>query len=67
MVLIAQELQQLKELFLDLHEKGKKAGLNINLNKTKILSRTETQDVIEIENVPIETKEEIVYLGQLIT
>ena len=49
-----------------LQKKGKEAGLIMNLDETKILSKTPEQSNIEIDNISIEFTDNIIYLGQLI-
>ena len=65
-VMITNELEQLKQMVLELNEASKIAGLNINLSKTKIFSKSKMHEPIVIENIPLEGKDEVIYLGQLI-
>ncbi len=68
--LIAKKREELEIMILELDEVGKKAGLKINFEKTKILSNTrgggENAGLI-IGDQKIEEVEEIKYLGQIIS
>ncbi len=57
---------ELTNLIRELNEAAKKAGLSININKTKILSTNPNLE-INIDNSKIEIVDEVVYLGQLIS
>lgn len=48
------------------NESGK-AGLTMNLNKTKIMSNSSQNDIIKVNNEQIEYVNEYIYLGQLIS
>ncbi len=65
-MLIVSRIEDLEKMLKDLNEGEKKAGLNINLEKTKILSRNRETDIL-LDNQKLEKVEEIVYLGQLVS
>ncbi len=65
-ILITSERKQLNRMIDDLNKQGRVAGLNINMEKSKILT-TENDMEILIDNVRLETVEEIIYLGQNIS
>ena len=65
-ILIAKNEGELNEMLQELNAKGKKAGLQINWNKTKIMSSGHEPSIV-VEGINIENTSEIIYLGQLIS
>lgn len=57
----------LQEMLDQINEESKKAGLQINIEKTKIISNRNLNMDIGLENSTIEKVEEFTYLGQLIS
>ncbi len=51
----------------ELDQKGRKTGLTINKDKTKILSQNTEEDAKTVKGEKIEIVTEAIYLGQLIT
>ncbi|XKL63185.1 hypothetical protein PGB90_005549 [Kerria lacca] len=66
-VIIAGSFNQLEEMLHELDNQGREAGLNINTNKTKILTNNSLQRKIKISGTQIENITETIYLGQLIS
>lgn len=66
LVIISGNLTELEQMITELNDLGKEAGLNINMTKTKILTK-DLNSEIKIDGKKIETVPEIIYLGQLIT
>jgi len=66
-VLVAESAEQLQILLDELNTESKKAGMEINLSKTKILSNETNKKEIKIDETPLETTDKIIYLGQLIS
>ncbi len=64
MVLIAENSEKLKNMVEKLNREGRKAGLEINYQKTEILGKGGKNN-IQIERETVEEVEELVYLGQL--
>ena len=64
-VIIANNVRELTEMINEINKLGKQAGLNINMTKTKILTKN-TETEIRIDNAAIEKVTEITYLGQTI-
>ena len=65
-VLFSHDLKELEGMMNELSEAGKPAGLNINFEKTKILSK-HSEKSVKIKGREIEKVEEVVYLGQLLS
>ncbi len=66
-VLIAKNENELQTMMTELNEKSKIAGLSINFDKTKILSRSKKINFnFNLNNINIEIVNKFVYLGQLI-
>ncbi len=66
-VLLAPTVEELRTMICELEEAGDKAGLEMNLQKTKILKTNEQNIDIEIKGNKIEVVENVIYLGQLIS
>lgn len=65
-VLVSENVDELEEMMNDLNREGKESGLEISIEKTKILGKKENMKDIRINQEKIEWVEEIVYLGQRI-
>ena len=65
-VLISESDEELKSMIKEINEAGQKAGLMINLEKTKTMSSNHELQ-IKIDNKNIENTNEIIYLGQTIS
>lgn len=67
--LIEEELEQLQKNIQILKTEGTKAGLKINMKKTKtmVFGKKEVDNKLEVLNQEIENVEEFVYLGSLMT
>jgi hypothetical protein len=63
-VIISEDLDQLKDMIKELQDASSKIGLEMNVDKTKILSPT--QEKISINNKNIEVVNDYVYLGHKI-
>ena len=63
-ILIAKSKQELNEMIQTLNEEGKKKGLTMNINKTKILSKGNDKTKIMIDKKEVEEVNKIIYLGQ---
>lgn len=63
-VVISNDINQLKDMLEELQETSKQIGLKMNLNKTKIMTSEET--AITIEGCTLEHVEEYIYLGHAI-
>lgn len=50
-----------------LSDESSKAGLSMNLNKTKIMTNSILTEIIKVNNEQIEYVHEYIYLGQLIS
>ena len=61
-VLFSHDLKELEDMINELNEAGKPAGLCINFEKTKILSKN-SEIVVKIDGREIEKVTEVVYLG----
>lgn len=66
-VLLSNNKQELEEMIEELNDEGKKKGLSMNIEKTKIISKEEDEPKIEIDGKKIEVVKELVYLGQKVT
>lgn len=67
-VLISDNMEDIKKMTKDLREAAGTIGLKMNINKTKVMSNREDATPIEIEGEKkIEIVEEYIYLGQLIS
>ena len=66
-VLVAESAENLQSMIDDLVMESKKAGLEVNLSKTKILSNEKNPKLIKIGETLLENTEKIIYLGQLIS
>lgn len=64
LVLISTDVQELNTMINELDEQSRKVGLKMNLNKTKIISSSQ-QDVI-VNSTVIEKVEYYIYLGHKI-
>ena len=63
---MAETLEQLQCMINELNVAGKKAGLEMNVGKTKIMTNNISKPELKIDNINIEYVDEIVYLGQKI-
>lgn len=63
-VVISTDADELEQMMAVLDIAAKKVGLNLNLNKIKIMSNSDKQFGIEQQSV--ETVEEYIYLGNII-
>ena len=61
-VLFSSDINELEGMLNELNELGKPAGLRINFEKTKILSKN-SEHVVRLEGTELEKVEEVVYLG----
>ena len=66
-VLVAESAEHLQIMLDDLYSESKKAGMEINLSKTKIFSNENNQKPIKIGETCLERTDKIIYLGQLIS
>ncbi len=66
MVLIVKNIDELEVMLTELITEGRKAGLNINFQKTKILGKGEKKN-IRVGEETIDEVDEIVYLGPLLS
>lgn len=65
-VLLANSMNQLTEMIIELDNQSKTTGLSINTYKTKILTKHGNQEKIKINGNDIEiVKEVLTYLGQI--
>ncbi len=67
MVVVAGSADDLQVMLEELSCESYKAGMVINLTKTKILNNSGQPNKIKIGGETIETVDNIIYLGQLIT
>jgi hypothetical protein len=67
-VLFANNLETLQTMMEELQKESIKSGLNINIDKTKIMTNKHTEDdrKIQLNNQEIEKINNFVYLGQMI-
>jgi hypothetical protein len=66
--LISNDLEKLQDLLNEVHEESEKYGLNINFEKTKILTNIKTpMKFLKIKDNHIEIVEKFKYLGQEIS
>ncbi|KAI5716778.1 hypothetical protein M8J76_012324 [Diaphorina citri] len=67
-VVFSNTYQELQEMLEELAREGRKVGLEVNINKTKIMSvNVRERDVLRIGDKEIEEVDEFVYLGSLIS
>jgi len=66
-VIITDNEKDLKEMITELNEESKKAGLEMNIKKSNVMTNSEEKTEIMIDNQKLEYVEEIIYLGQKIT
>ena len=65
--LVAGSPEDLQKMLDDLYVESKRAGLEINLSKTKVLSNSNENTQIKIGGTILEKVDSIIYLGQLIS
>ncbi|KAG7305046.1 hypothetical protein JYU34_010502 [Plutella xylostella] len=65
-VLFAESARDLEFMLQDLHNHSTKVGLEMNLDKTKIMTNG-CRRIIKIDGAPIEYVEDYVYLGKLVS
>ena len=65
-ILMAKRFEELSEMVTELIEKGKVAGLEVNLQKTKLITNDRRISEVKIGNHVIEKKDDAVYLAQQI-
>ena len=63
-MLISEDIDELQEMISDLNREGKESGLEISIEKTKIMVRNEGIKDISLDQKIIEWIEEVIYLGQ---
>ncbi len=64
-ILIAKNIDHIKQMTTELHEKAKLAGLMINPEKTKLISSNFQDDHLIVNGKKIQRVNEAVYLGQV--
>ena len=67
MVLVAGSTEQLQKILNNLNSESKRAGMEINLSKTKILCNEILLKPIKIGETHLGNTDKIIYLGQLIS
>jgi len=67
LVLFAETKEELKDMLQELHQNSVKAGLEINVQKTKILANRKYNEPIKINGKVIEKVDNVKYLGQTIS
>lgn len=67
LILFSENPKTLKEMLQQLAEESEKAGLSMNLTKTKVMSNSSQTESITVNDEEIEYVKEYVYLGQLIS
>ncbi|GBP28313.1 Retrovirus-related Pol polyprotein from type-1 retrotransposable element R2 [Eumeta japonica] len=65
-ILFEENPSKLQIMIEELNNESNKVGLSININKTKLLTNSENQE-ISINNLPLEYVTEYTYLGQIIS
>ena len=65
-VIFSTNIKELEGMLNELNELGKPAGLRINFEKTKILSK-DIEHAVHLEGTELEKVGEVIYLGQLIS
>jgi len=67
--LIEQKCDSLQQVVNNLHEEGRRAGLNVNIGlpktKTFVFGSTKIEKNVELEGRDVDNVEECVYLGSL--
>ena len=70
-VLLASSAEQLQDMVTLMNEAFKRKGMNINVNKTKVMVFEREEDVsvcdVKINDVSVEQMKEFVYLGSMFT
>lgn len=66
-VLCAKSLQEMQTMLDDVEHECKKAGLEINVRKTKWMTNLESKDLLTLNGEAVEKVESFVYLGQVLT
>ncbi len=66
-VLIGKNLDELGSMVEDLCSLGSKSGPTINLAKTKVMSKKDYLQHVQINNNNIETVKKYTYLGQILS
>ncbi len=66
-MVISDNLNSLQSMLEELNSESRKAGMEINFDKTKILSNKDSPFKITIGNETKEKVDNIIYLGQLIS
>nr|XP_032513904.1 uncharacterized protein LOC116767609 [Danaus plexippus plexippus] len=66
-IMFSEDSKILETMLQQLADESGKAGLTMNLSKTKIMSNSSHTDVIKINNEQIEYVHEYIYWGQLIS
>lgn len=67
LIIFSENSRSLEMMLQQLADVSDKAGLSMNLNKTKIMTNSSQTDKIKVNNEQIEYVQEYVYLGQLIS
>lgn len=62
-VLIADNLEDAKNMLIDLKNASKKVGLQINYSKTKMMTNLVPSELIKVDGSRIELVEKYIYLG----
>ena len=64
-VLFARNAQDLQTMIQNLNSSSKKAGLEMNMNKTQVMTNSQPT-AIKVESAELQYEEDYTYLGQLI-
>ncbi len=66
-VIVAVKWEDLKEMLEELSCKGREAGMEVNISKTKIISNSGQKKEIKIEGKAIEIVDSVTYLSQTVS